>query len=208
MPKTHFPASSLETCPYQLCIESATSQIQQFVLVTGGRIWHCFLPPMTHQIHAPVKKRLFSPCADDARLLRASRSDTFISIVFRMLVSTGRSARSYLSCSDTMKRPRTLNFKAFLGTWTTIFGCHRQTLDRTLATYGSFVKKSYHFRSIWVKRVPHLGYHWDIIETPRSTKVIRELKKYASKKQVETKLTSNPSPSGPKWLEQCKYHVF
>ena len=99
-----------------------SAENSQFVLVTGGRIWHCFLPPMTHQIHAPVKKRLFSLCADDARLLRASRSDTFISIVFRMLVSTGRSARSYLSCSHTMKHPRTLHFRAFFGTWDTILG--------------------------------------------------------------------------------------
>ena len=88
------------------------------------------------------------------------------------------------------------------------FGRPRRPLDRTVATYGSLVKTRCRFIPIRVKRMLHLGHHWDTISTPSSTKVIRKLKKYASKEQADTKLISDPPPSSPKWLKHHKYHMF
>ena len=81
------------------------------------------------------------------------------------------------------------------------FGRPRRPLDRTVATYGSLVKKEC---SIW----EIIGTSFRPQGPQKSTKVIRKLKKYASKNQAATKLISNPSPSGPKCLKHHKYHMF
>ena len=74
------------------------------------------------------------------------------------------------------------------------FGRPRRPLDRTVATYGSLVKTRCRFIPIRVKRMLHLGHHWDTISTPSSTKVIRKLRKICFQRTSRHEIDFRPTP--------------